>query len=474
MQTALWHRVIYFAHLLTALALTSVGFGAVLARAQAAPLPGRMIALLAAAVVAVVTLPLSARPFWRTARNELLFSTLVPAFATAVALAGVDAWALTLLPPWPARVLHGASPEVGPEAWGRIQSLDASAQRNNSWGQRDVEHALVPTSGVPRIAFVGDSMLEESSITPLPTLVQQRLGKQVEIVNLGVSATNTEEYFWRVKKVALPLGSDHVVTFFYVGNDFMAEEPWSLRRALVDVPPADSLFGRLLPGVTGVILKNAHVPVRAWLSQSPLHPREVAAMERFRAAGPDGVVDQLMTHYRGSKTSALREELSRRDLRDFYAKLIAPDMGLFRSYVLNAALSALAGDVARDDRSTAEPEIAAAARLLDKMRALTAGNNARLTVVLVPVCYDVDDRFVRIWAPLIDFKTERAFSRWRLERLKSTLVDQNFDVLDLSAPLDGREGTYLDFDGHWSTLGNEIAAAAVAGHLSARYGGQPQ
>lgn len=469
MQRERWHWAIYFAHLLIASALAFIAFGAVLARAQTAPLPGGMIALLAVATLALVTLPLSARRFWQTARRELLFSTLVPAVAAAVALAGLNAWAFTMLPPWPARVLHGVAPEVGPEAWGRIQSLNASAQRNNSWGQRDVEHALTPTPGVPRIAFVGDSMLEESSLEPVPTLVQRRLGKTVETVNLGVSATDLDEYYWRVQNVALPIGSDHVVTFFYAGNDFQGDRPWSLRKALIDVPPADSLFGRVLPGLTGVLLQSRNFPVRAWLSQPPLHASEMAALERFKSAGVEGLVDQLMRHYVGTKPSTVREALSKRDLREFYANLIAPDMGLFRTYVLNIALSMLAGEVSHPDPSVTEGDAIAVTRVFEEMRGILERRHARLTVVLVPVCYDVDDRFLRIWAPLVDFAPERAFSRWRLERLRQKLVEAKFDVLDLSVPLAGREGTYLDVDGHLSTLGNEIAADAVARHLAPRY-----
>ena len=91
-----------------------------------------------------------------------------------------------------------------------------------------------------------------------------------------------------------------------------------------------------------------------------------------------------------------------------------------------------------------------------------------MTFVLVPVSYDVDDEFVDTWAPLIDFRTERTHNAWRLHRLKSELTSRRMDVLDLTPVLANQRGAYLDFDTHWSVLGNDLVAGAVARHLSGR------
>ena len=71
-----------------------------------------------------------------------------------------------------------------------------------------------------------------------------------------------------MKSVALPLGSQHIVCFLYVGNDLLPPGSWDLREGLIDAPPADSLMGTLFPGITGFAMQNEHVPVRAWLSRA--------------------------------------------------------------------------------------------------------------------------------------------------------------------------------------------------------------
>ena len=57
-----------------------------------------------------------------------------------------------------------------------------------------------------RIAFIGDSFLDEGIGASLSLVTEKLLDRaDVEVVNLGVSATSPDEYFYRAAHVALPL-----------------------------------------------------------------------------------------------------------------------------------------------------------------------------------------------------------------------------------------------------------------------------
>ena len=135
-------------------------------------------------------------------------------FSAAIAtLAAIEFTASFLVPPWPARALRSTPPLTGPAF--------------NSWGIHDVEHNVAKSSvGRFRAVFIGDSFVEGSyDQLSLPMAVGnqaiQHGVKGLEPVSLGVSGTDPRSYYYRVRDVALSLGPDALLIFFFSGNDFV-------------------------------------------------------------------------------------------------------------------------------------------------------------------------------------------------------------------------------------------------------------
>jgi len=393
------------------------------------------------------------------------------------------------MPPWPAIALHGVDPFVGQSGWGRIQSFDSNAVKNNSWGQRDTERSLKKPAGKTRITFVGDSFLEESSLVPLNLLVQNKLGTDYEVVNLGVSATHTHEYFWRVKNVALKIDSDHVVTFLYAGNDlhsfnrlidltdFSIYRNWRVsfgqlvkqeRQRLWNYGPIESFGGKFFPGINYLISRHDYPAVMTWIDQS-LHLHDQGMHEWLKEGGSSrlsGKLAWLTTQIlKGSKHEGSFKEfqkiLKQKDLTSFYENLQNPDRGLFRSSILFEALRNM---VLGKKSHNIEKHTSHAFEMILAMRNLCKEHGVKFSVVIIPQGFDVDNRIRETYLVLTDMKNAINHITLGVNSLISKLQAANIDVLDLY-PVLRREGTYLNFDGHWSLLGNQITSEAVSGFI---------
>src|SRR5262249_30301960 len=160
---------------------------------------------------------------------------------------GAEGVASVFSPGWPALGLHGVAPGAGASAWGRT-APEAGATGFNSWGQRDRERELRPRPGLLRIAFLGASLLDKSSTIPVSLATERLLGRSdVEVLNLGVSATQPDEYYYRARSIALPLGARHCVLFLYEGNDLAQGDEITLPSLLgiAAVYPRESVLSLL-------------------------------------------------------------------------------------------------------------------------------------------------------------------------------------------------------------------------------------
>ncbi len=402
---------------------------------------------------------------WRQDSRRFLISNTLFLGSTALSLASIECVARLSMPSWPASHLHGVDTGIGAEAWGRVQSLHPGATANNSWGQRDAERSSSKTPGTYRVAFVGDSFLEESSFTPLPLLVESSLGDNVEVINLGISAAFPIDYYYLIKNVALRIDADEILTFIYMGNDFhpYPDERSALSRAFLSPAPHSSLMGATLPGVNYWMTRRLKFSTTAWLDND-LHNVEQGNLSRLRELSADDFVEALAEFAPSKYKESCRQELRVTDLGAFRRHLASPDLGLFRTHTFNSL-------VCTDYRAHGEISPEERARLLGtfgiirEIQALCDAAGVSHRVVLIPQGPEVDRRVQEHWAAIADVERKFEFVRSMASQLRVLLDAYAVETIDLYTVLDRGYGDYLNFDGHWSQQGNERVAAHLAQSL---------
>lgn len=100
-----------------------------------------------------------------------------------------------------------------------------STVKINSHGFRDREHTWEKENGTIRILGLGDSFTfgwgvssEETFLTQLETLLQQRTGKPVETINTGVPGWGLNQYYLYLKKAGIRYAPDVVVLAYFVDD----------------------------------------------------------------------------------------------------------------------------------------------------------------------------------------------------------------------------------------------------------------
>ncbi len=440
--------------------------GAAVHRLGEVPAPGNsdsdeialVLALLTCAggVAAASGLGLAWRwPKWTT------FTTILFLMLSGITIVAAEITARCWTPPWPARALHGVTPDADHQPWGLLGRRENQIGFN-SWGQRDRERALPSRQSPYRIAFIGDSFLDETVSEPI-SLVTERLidSTDVEVINLGVSATSPDEYYFRLANVAAPLGAEACVMFLYLGND-LAADPRTLpgTLGLTAVTPRGSLLTDLgMHGLNHVLTNHQRPILQAWGSAGELAEQERTLHKRFQTASDTDAVELLLAldQFPPPLQYRLRQHLNRQEMSGFLQMLREPDAGLFRSYFLVdslwlAAVGQAPGTV--DD-------IVAARHWIGLSHQLCQHRGLKFLLVVIPQGFAVDRRLQELWSPLADVarlteKTEAAGAQ-----LVAQLRQDGIDVLDLHAPLSQAPGAYLNLDGHWSEIGIRCAAEAI-------------
>jgi hypothetical protein len=125
----------------------------------------------------------------------------------------------------------------------------------NSVGMRDREHTLEKPTGVFRILLLGDSFMEALQVpfeASLPYLLEKQLGertgKQVEVVNAGVSGWGTDDELRYLTQYGLQYQPDLVVVAMTLHNDISdnLRQDWHTMRgdSLVEQPREPMSFLR--------------------------------------------------------------------------------------------------------------------------------------------------------------------------------------------------------------------------------------
>ncbi len=363
-------------------------------------------------------------------------------------------------PPWPAIGLHGVDPELGQESWGRIIHLDGGVGFN-SFGQRDKEREKNPSLGIYRIAFLGDSILEESSTKPISSVTEERLNNSsIEIINLGVSATAPDEYYYRMKNIGLALGVNRCFLFFYCGNDFIQKRTLFSFLGVLAVYPRESLFSKLgLESINHILINDFRPILRAWGKAGEFNKKEQDLWGNILHSNDDEVEAILLTMVNRIDKGKLNSILKKRDMSSFYEMLRNPDNNLFRSYYLSEGLTHA---ISKGQEYQSPVSELFAYEWIKRTYELCSENNIDFTLVIVPEAFQVDKRMQDLWSPLTDMKKIADNKKQASDRLILLAQRDGIEYIDLHSSLEDHRGTYLNPDGHLSEYGIEIVSEVIA------------
>jgi len=391
-------------------------------------------------------------------RRRLLMHTLSSFFLILMTLYSCELVARQFVPAWPTLGLHGVPPDMLNQSWGKTTPGSGSTGFNN-WGQRDRTRSIQPATGTYRIAFIGDSYLEESSSKPISLHFEEKLLREdVEVINLGVSATSPDEYYYRTRNIALNLNVDHCVLFIYAGNDFSAParslESFS---GVAAVYPRESLFSVLRLKAFNHLLTNDQRPLlQTWFSAGDLNASEEKFYQTLQNVDDTTIRQILLSSVLAGSVpyKTLSKKLSQPEIAEFYNMLRNPDNGLFRSYYLWPALQA--ASVGGSEWNAFEED--SAYHWITRTSELCSSKGVSFTLVIIPEGFQVDPRLCEQWEPLADMRRLTSPSRHAAKSLYERCRLDGIRVIDFHKILQGIPGTYLNLDGHWSDKGGRLVA----------------
>jgi hypothetical protein len=398
---------------------------------------------------------------------RLLFWPIYVLLLVGVTLAGTEAIASFLVPPYPARDIRPIA--VGP-----------SADSYNDWGLRDRPRSITRPPDVHfRSLLVGDSFLENGLVrVPLSAAVERQWSDAghtgMEAINFGVSATGPRQYYYRIKDVGLALKPDAIVLAVYVGNDFVSLPFGGWMPSLIQERPLPSLLGAVAPRATWLAVNRLGLSefgrsnsgidgefaqLNEWL--------ELPAAERL-----DRLVRHMKQHYFPSLGGdTIREILSRGGDRFWTAFAKRPDD---REHLAGWMLRGMIDweinpwitprDAAEADRLEGAKMIDETLSWLVATHRLAKENGVPLVAALIPVG-TVDPSYVEFWRPWPKYFGASLGADARHKHLAVALRQTGVPFIDLRDDLNGVPGTYRLTDGHWTELGTRLVANRVSREL---------
>jgi len=413
-----------------------------------------------------------------TRGRRLAYGAIFGVILIAATLVGIETMSSFYVPAWPARVMNPREPAPVRPLGEPYKNQPWLADGDNSWGMRDSERSIAKPPGTYRAAFVGDSFVE-SRFTPLSlsAAVQQRLPpeRHIEAVNLGVGATDPRSYYYRVRDVALEIGSDAILLFLYAGNDFITEG-YSWIPKLVDESPGGALVGQLMPRTNWLLVNRLDLSA-FFRSRTNAPANDELMLYRAVTAPPaerlGRVVSYVKTyHYPNVPEEKLAEILSRGDNR--FIDIAYPHADGEQEYMHDWMFGTLMSweasnlDVPRDradaPRLAGRRHVEATLSWLEATNRVAKSRGVPLVVFLVPTG-SVDPAYAEFWKPW-----PRAYSwNWLCDewhaQLAAALPGAGIRFVDLRTTLDGIPGTYRKMDGHWTQKGEGLVADRVKTEL---------
>jgi len=164
---------------------------------------------------------------WRERLTNTLLIICSVIFALAVMEVGLRIIDFSYVTTWRFDSITGKALLPGSQMWNTEEGL--AFVKINSDGLRDAEHALEKPENTIRIAVLGDSYAEAIQVPVEQTfwsVAQDKLGycpglsgKQVEVINFGVSGFGTVQELLTLKHKVWKYSPDIVLLAFLTGND---------------------------------------------------------------------------------------------------------------------------------------------------------------------------------------------------------------------------------------------------------------
>ncbi len=428
----------------------------------AAQLPARILALIVGGLFCVLTF----RALHRNEGRSFVFQFILFQAILWSTLYGSELVCSRLIPPWPNLELKGfpRRSDVGRmRVW-----ADEGASGYNSWGQKDVERQVSPTAGRRRIIFIGDSFLEDSAGPPVSLRVEGRL-ENTEVLNLGVSASAPDDYYWRTRNIGLRLKPELCVVFHYDGNDWIDRPTLEGWFGVLAVLPRRSALSMLGLRSLNHLLTWSWRPIHRVNPEGRLFNHERALGEAMSVATDEEIAEFLISiGARFGKAAGIEQALADGNPQPLYQAIREPDEGRFRSYYLERLVSEIGISIppAADWLTSSERYTE---RALLETRKVCRSAGVEFLLVLIPEGSQVDARMREIYASVDDIAmgTSRITERYGLG-LKNRLEARGVEVLDLRPALSAVRGSYLNLDGHWSDAGSAAVAEVVAQRIRGR------
>lgn len=404
------------------------------------------------------------------------FWTAYAVLFLAVTIAGLEFLSSFAAPTWPARELRpveiSAPASTGASAPNPVLSY-------NSWSMLDWERSIAKPLNVGfRTVLIGDSFLEGGFVTkPMTVQVEEllpRSGPGLEAINLGISATDVDNYYYRMKNVAVALQPDAIVVVFYTGNDFVHAglSPWSV-SPLIAERPLPSWLGTVAPRLTWLVVNRLRTSQFGRTSGES----EFEVLNRILTEPRDRRYDSLArfmkkNYFPNDDIAKIRDVLGRagdkfweafekrdRDQEHLQGWWVAGLYGWETQMNLPATITD-----EEIQRSLDPDRFKANLSWLTAARDLAHEKNVKFLVVMAPAAGG-DPAYVEFWKP---WPRYRAFQiqREAWHRAFRPLIEgAGIQVVDLADELRGVSGTYRLSDAHWTELGTSLAAKRVASEL---------
>lgn len=400
-------------------------------------------------------------------KRRLLFWPLYLLLLLVVAVAGSEAIASFLVPSWPAR-------DIRP-----LPVVSAGDVIYNDWALRDRPRTFERPADVRfRSVLVGDSFLEGPFLkAPLSAFVEQRLAASgnadMEAINLGVSGTGPQQYYYRIKDVGLALKPDAILLMVYAGNDFIAARFGDGSLPFIAELPQPSVLGAIAPRTTWFAV-NRLLLSEIGRGNKPIE-REFEQLNAWLDLPAGERLDRYARHvrqhyYPNLDEGAIKAILTRGDGRFWTAF----DKRADREFVAGWLLNVIVGQETAErpmPRNAEEADRMDGALMVDETLSwlvaaerLARDRGVKLVVGLVPVG-TVDPAYADFWRFWPKYLSYALSADARHRRLATALRQAGVPFFDLREDLDGIAGTYRLTDGHWTERGTDLAAGRVSREL---------
>ncbi len=372
-----------------------------------------------------------------------------------------DVVASLFTPSWPARDLRPI----------RVAQSIQYFPQVNSWGLRDEEHSFKKER--KRIVFLGDSFLEGGpNCNALSQYVRAMLqGNNTELINLGVSATGPEHYFYRMKRIGITLSPDEVFLFFYEGNDYMDDyfnpSQFSLLREL----PLPSLMAFAFPNFSWHLVNIFGISEYGLgIRQAPAQEQET--LNRISKLGEIEFFYQLSTHIH----RYYFPDIDRLDIEEKLKlggnklwKLVHEwevHHQLLQGWAIKRLLHGIYySNPTPPNLSEVENLINSTVSHLLETSKLLKKSQIKLRVYMIPVAEEVDSDFVDYWSEWNPQIGKRVVNL-RGDLLEQRLKENGLYVKRLNHVLASHKSTYNLIDAHWNQNGHRIISQFIMDEIN--------